>query len=102
MIVRIAEEGQFELSDELHNRLNELDDATVAAVDRGDHGVVELVEAVVMGLVEAVLRLARDADDHSPFPSSSCLLGSAAPDPSSAFIFSSSLSTCDPLESAAS
>ena len=36
MIVRIAEEGQFELSDDLHARLNELDDATVAAVDRDD------------------------------------------------------------------
>ena len=36
MIVRISEEGQFELSDDLHHRLNELDDATVAAVDRDD------------------------------------------------------------------
>lgn len=36
MIVRISEEGQFELSDDLHERLNELDDATVAAVDRDD------------------------------------------------------------------
>ena len=36
MIVRIAEEGQYELSDDLHERLNTLDDATVAAVDRDD------------------------------------------------------------------
>jgi hypothetical protein len=36
VIVRISEEGQYELSDDLHARLNELDDATVAAVDRDD------------------------------------------------------------------
>ena len=36
MIVRISEEGQYELSDDLHARLNELDDAAVAAVDRDD------------------------------------------------------------------
>jgi hypothetical protein len=36
VIVRISEEAQYELSDDLHSRLNELDDATVAAVDDGD------------------------------------------------------------------
>ena len=36
MIVRISEEAQYELSDDLHDKLNELDDATVAAVDAGD------------------------------------------------------------------
>jgi hypothetical protein len=36
VIVRISEEGQYELSDDLHDRLNQLDDATVAAVDRDD------------------------------------------------------------------
>ena len=36
MIVRIAEEAQYELSDDLHDKLNDLDDATVAAVDGGD------------------------------------------------------------------
>ena len=36
MIVRISEEGQFELDEALHARLNELDDAVVAAVDRDD------------------------------------------------------------------
>jgi hypothetical protein len=38
MIVRIAEDGQYELDDAHHAKLNELDDATVAAVDRGDEG----------------------------------------------------------------
>jgi hypothetical protein len=36
VIVRISEEAQYELSDDLRDHLNELDDATVAAVDRDD------------------------------------------------------------------
>jgi hypothetical protein len=36
MIVRISNEGQFRLDDGLHGRLNELDDAAVAAVEAGD------------------------------------------------------------------
>jgi hypothetical protein len=36
MIVRIAEDGQYDLPDDLHGQLNDLDDATVAAVDAGD------------------------------------------------------------------
>ena len=36
MIVRISNEGQFRLDDGLHERLNELDDAAVAAVEAGD------------------------------------------------------------------
>jgi hypothetical protein len=36
MIVRIAADGQYELPDDLHAELNDLDDATVAAVDAGD------------------------------------------------------------------
>ena len=36
MIVRIAGEGQFELSDDHLGRLNELDNAAVAAVDAGE------------------------------------------------------------------
>jgi hypothetical protein len=36
MIVRISEDGQYELPDDLHAKLNELDDATVAAVDADD------------------------------------------------------------------
>jgi hypothetical protein len=38
VIVRIAEEGQFELPDDQADRLNELDNAAVAAVEAGDHG----------------------------------------------------------------
>ena len=36
MIVRIANEGQYELADGHHGRLDERDDAVVAAVDAGD------------------------------------------------------------------
>jgi len=36
MIVRISADAQYELDDALHARLNELDDAVVAAVDGGD------------------------------------------------------------------
>ena len=36
MIVRISNEGQYRLDDGLHGRLNELDDAAVAAVEAGD------------------------------------------------------------------
>jgi hypothetical protein len=36
MIVRISGEGQYELDDAHHAKLDELDDAAVAAVDRDD------------------------------------------------------------------
>jgi len=36
MIVRISAEGQYDLDDSHHARLNELDDAVVAAVEAGD------------------------------------------------------------------
>ena len=36
MIVRISGEGQYEIADDLHHQLNQLDDAAVAAVDRDD------------------------------------------------------------------
>ena len=38
MIVRIATEGQYRLEEAAASRLDELDDAVVAAVERGDHG----------------------------------------------------------------
>jgi hypothetical protein len=36
VIVRISNEDQYRLDDSLHARLNELDDAAVAAVEAGD------------------------------------------------------------------
>ena len=38
MIVRIASEGQFKMPEEAVNRLNELDNQAVAAVEAGDEG----------------------------------------------------------------
>ena len=38
MIVRIASEGQFKMESDVVDRLNELDNAAVAAVEAGDEG----------------------------------------------------------------
>ena len=38
MIVRIASEGQFKMPEDAVNRLNELDNQAVAAVEAGDQG----------------------------------------------------------------
>jgi hypothetical protein len=62
MIVRIAEDTQYELADDLHAQLNDLDDATVAAVDAGD-------EAAFRSAFDALLAFVRErgtvvADDE--------------------------------------
>lgn len=66
MIVRISEEGQYTLPDELHDKLNRLDDATVAAVDAGD-------EAAFRASFDALLTFVRTegtaADDDDLFGS---------------------------------
>jgi hypothetical protein len=62
MIVRISAEGQYDLDDSLHGRLNDLDDAVVAAVEAGD-------EAAFHAAFEELLRFVRsegrrhDGDD---------------------------------------
>ncbi len=38
MIVRIMSDGQYRLTDEVRERVNDLDNACVAAVERGDEG----------------------------------------------------------------
>jgi hypothetical protein len=49
VIVRISEEAQYELDDALHARLNELDDAVVAAVERDDEdGFHEAFEELLL------------------------------------------------------
>ena len=52
MIVRIATEGQYELPDEDADRLNDLDNEVVAAVDAGD-------EERFHELFESMLQLVR-------------------------------------------
>jgi len=56
MIVRISAEGQYDLDDGLHARLNDLDDAVVAAVEAGD-------EAGFHAAFEELLRFVR-AEGH--------------------------------------
>ena len=51
MIVRIATEGQFKLDEDCLNRLNELDNAAVAAAEGGDEGgararLAEMIELI--------------------------------------------------------
>jgi hypothetical protein len=62
MIVRILNEDQYELPDDLLARLNELDNACVAAVEAGD-------EATFRATYDQLLALVRDRgeildDDH--------------------------------------
>jgi hypothetical protein len=52
MIVRIATEGQYEFPDEDSDRLNDLDNDVVAAVEQGD-------EARFQEVFEALLELVR-------------------------------------------
>ena len=77
--------------------------ASSPRLDGGHDGVVELVEAGVQAVVEVVLALAGDADDHACLPSSPAGSWPASPPPdpapSSAFIFASSSSTWLWLES---
>ena len=62
MIVRIAEEAQYELSEDLHARLNELDDATVAAVDGGDEAGYYTAFKVLLDFVRAEGTVLEDED----------------------------------------
>lgn len=57
MIVRISAEGQYDLDDALHEQLNELDDAVVAAVDAGD-------EEAFHEAFQALLAFVRDGTRH--------------------------------------
>ena len=65
MIVRISNEGQYRLDDSHHARLNELDDAVVAAVDADDedgfHAAFEELLHVVRTEGEPL-----DVDDLEP------------------------------------
>ena len=53
MIVRISGEGQFRLPDSDAERLNELDNRAVAAVDQGDESGFAELWAQMLALVEA-------------------------------------------------
>ncbi len=53
MIVRIAGEGQFRLPDEDAERLNELDNSAVAAVEQGDEDGFSELWRQMLELVES-------------------------------------------------
>ncbi len=53
MIVRIAGEGQFRLPDEDQERLNELDNRAVSAVDAGDETGFKELWAQMLEIVKA-------------------------------------------------
>ena len=60
MIVRIATEGQYQLDDGVVERLNELDNAVVAAIDGGDE---DRFHAVFEEMLELVRRDGRRLGD---------------------------------------
>jgi hypothetical protein len=51
MIVRISGEDQYRLDGSLHERLNELDTAVVAAVEAGDEPAFQSAFAQLLGFV---------------------------------------------------
>ena len=51
MIVRVSSEGQYRLDDSHHARLDELDDAVVAAVERGDEAGYHACFEELLGFV---------------------------------------------------
>lgn len=53
MIVRIAGEGQFRIPDEDQGKLNELDNAAVAAVEAGDEPSFRDLWGQILALVES-------------------------------------------------
>ena len=61
MIVRISNEGQFRLDDGLHERLNELDAAAVAAVEAGDE---DTFHAAFEELLQVVRTQGRELEDE--------------------------------------
>ena len=62
MIVRIAGEGQFEISDDCAGRLNDLDNRAVAAVEAGDRATFEDLFSQMIQLIES--ESSRLADDE--------------------------------------
>ena len=53
MIVRIAGEGQFRIPDEDQQKLNDLDNAAVEAVDAGDEGRFQELWGQMLSLIES-------------------------------------------------
>lgn len=67
MIVRIFGEGQYRLDDEHHHRLNELDDAVVAAVDADDEDGFHAAFEELLAFVRAGAHLGDEELETSDF-----------------------------------
>ncbi len=65
MIIRIAAEGQYRLDDDVLGRVNELDNAAVAAVEAGDRDGFQQNFDALLALVRAEGSVLAD-DDLSP------------------------------------
>ena len=65
MIVRILGEGQYDLSDEAVNALNDLDAEVERAAEAGDEGAFRSALASLLDAVRTA-GVARDADSLSP------------------------------------
>ena len=62
MIVRLLTEGQYEVSDELRERLNELDDSAIEALDRDDEAELDARLDQMWKLVQAEGQRLADED----------------------------------------
>jgi hypothetical protein len=60
VIVRIASEGQFKMEDDQVERLNELDNAAVAAVEKGDEAQFQDLWGKMLELVRSAGRPVED------------------------------------------
>jgi hypothetical protein len=63
VIVRISTEGQYEVSGEIVERLNDLDNEAVAAVEAGDEDRFHEIFESMLELVRTDGRPVSDADD---------------------------------------
>jgi hypothetical protein len=68
VIVRISGEGQFRLADDQQDKLNELDNAAVAAVDSGDEAKFrETFDQLIAAVRDAGEELADEELEESDF-----------------------------------
>jgi hypothetical protein len=64
MIVRISEEAQYELDESHHQRLDDLDNAVVAAVDAGDEARFHEAFEELLRFIRSEGRVLADDDLH--------------------------------------
>ena len=62
MIVRLLTEGQYEVSEELRERLNKLDDSAIRALDRDDEAELDARLDQMWKLVQAEGKRLEDGD----------------------------------------